>query len=183
MKCSYLGCRCVGRQVAAPAGHTTSTLTDRQTYTLHYRISRPMSHNVFTVCQLTPNTAAGFSRRLSTSRQHQAAANVRKQTGTFSVTSWSRVVQMPTAAYPDKKFPVPGVSRTNPLYKLALCFDNRHFNIITLFTTSFLKWSFPLCVFHIRFAVCVYDLVGCPDSSVTIVLGYFDSCQDQSVHP
>jgi hypothetical protein len=31
----------------------------------------------------------------------------------------------------------------------------------------------PLYVFHIRFVVCVYDLVGCPDSSVTIVPGLF----------
>jgi hypothetical protein len=121
------------------------------------------------LCQLTSNTAAGFARRLSASRQHQAAANVSKQTGTYSVTPWSPVVQIPTVAYIDKTFPIPGVSRTNPVYNLALCFNSRHINIITLFTTRFLKWSFPLYVFHIRFVACVYDLVDCPDSSVTIV--------------
>jgi len=76
---------------------------------------------------------------------------------------------MPTAAYIDKKFPTPGVSRINPVYNLALCFSSRHFNIITLLTISFLKGPFPLYDFHIRFVVCVNDLVGCLDSSVTIV--------------
>jgi len=50
---------------------------------------------------------------------------------------------MPKIAYMDKKFTIPDVSRTNPVYNLALCFNSMHFNIITLFTITFLKWSFP----------------------------------------
>lgn len=94
------------------------------------------------LCQLTSNAAVMICTSISLTATSDCC--LRQQANRHLLShSRSRVVQMPKITYIYKKFTIPGVSRTNSAYNLALCFYSMHFNIVTLFTISFLKWSFP----------------------------------------